>query len=82
MQRNTWLKMNTNKLVAIKQRLIECEYLPEYRDFPLREIQALLKGAEAEILKLNAENGKLKEEVETYNQEIKRLDDLLTKKNM
>jgi peptidoglycan hydrolase CwlO-like protein len=79
MERNSWIRANTALLLNIKQKLIECEYLPEYDDFPLREIQKLLNGAEAEIMRLNSEIHSLKEERKTNVEEIKRLDELVTR---
>lgn len=50
--RNTWVTVNAEKLAGIKHFLIECEYKPEYDDFPIREIQSILNGLEAEVNKL------------------------------
>jgi hypothetical protein len=63
---NNWLTVNARPLVQIKRFLVECEYKPEFEDFPLRPIQKLFNGAEAEI-------GRLQNEVESLRKEIKRL---------
>ena len=63
---NTWIRGNAAPLLQIKGFLTECEYKPEFDDFPLRPIQKLLNGAEAEINRLQNEN-------EIYKQEIRNL---------
>jgi len=50
--RNTWVAINSEKLAAMKLFLTECEYKPEYDNFPIRKIQLLLNGLEAEVNKL------------------------------
>lgn len=60
---NTWIRGHATPLLQIKNFLTECEYKPEFDDFPLRPIQKLLNGAEAEINKLQNEVELLKSEV-------------------
>jgi len=55
MAQNVWLSANKPAMERVKRTLIEYEYRPEFDKFPLRQIQALLQGAEAEILKLQNE---------------------------
>jgi len=69
---NTWTKANTHPLLQIKQFLTECEYKPEYDGFPLRPIQKLLNGAEAEIRKLQLEVDMLKNQVKTLTPKDKK----------
>ncbi len=58
---NTWIRANANQLAQIKKFLTECEYKPEFDEFPLRPIQRLLNGSEAEINRLQHELQMLKE---------------------
>ena len=60
---NSWVRGNSNHLLQIKKFLTECEYKPEFDDFPLRPIQKLLNGAEAEINKLQNDITLLKAEI-------------------
>ena len=60
---NTWIRNNSRPLVQIKGFLTECEYKPEFDEFPLRPIQKLLNGAEAEI-------NRLQNEVECFKKEV------------
>ena len=69
---NTWTKANTHPLLQIKQFLTECEYKPEYDGFPLRPIQKLLNGAEAEIRRLQLEVDMLKKQIKTPPPEDKK----------
>lgn len=75
--RNTWIAMNTQKLLDIKRTLVKCEFLPEYETFPLRDIQLLLNGTEAEIIKLQTEVDMLKEELKKQIKENKRIHELI-----
>lgn len=52
---NSWITLNGHALLQIKKFLTECEYKPEFDDFPLRPIQKLLNGSEAEINRLQNE---------------------------
>jgi len=58
--RNTWVTVNSEKLAKMKLFLTECEYKPEYDKFPIREVQLLLNGLEAEVNKLYNETVALK----------------------
>jgi len=58
--RNTWVTVNGEKLAAMKLFLTECEYKPEYDNFPVRKLQLLLNGLEAEVNKLYNETIALK----------------------
>lgn len=60
---NTWIRGNAHHLLQIKKFLTECEYRPEFDDFPLRPLQKLLNGAEAEINKQQNEISLLKAEI-------------------
>lgn len=60
MSNNTWLTTNARPLEQLKKFLTECEYQPEYDEFPLRPLQKILNGAEAEIRRLHNENAMLK----------------------
>lgn len=60
MSSNTWLTGNAHPLEQMKKFLTECEYKPEFDDFPLRPLQKILNGAEAEIRRLHNENAQLK----------------------
>ena len=64
---NNWLRGNITPLTQIKRFLTECEYLPEFDDFPLRPLQKLLNGAEAEIKRLQIQNDKLTAEMKILN---------------
>lgn len=57
---NTWMLANARPLAQMKQFLTECEYKPEFDDFPLRPLQKILNGAEAEVLRLHNEVETLK----------------------
>ena len=72
---NTWIKTNGAPLLQIKNFLTECEYKPEFDDFPLRPIQKLLNGAEAEINKLQNEIGLFKAEISSLKKTDKPKDD-------
>ena len=65
MSQNTFIRTNAKGIVNLKRRLIESEYLPEYNNFPIREIQRLLNGFEAEVRRLQLEVNNLKNELET-----------------
>ena len=67
---NTWIRGNAAPLLQIKGFLTECEYKPEFDNFPLRPIQKLLNGAEAEINRLQRELELFKSE----NAELKKTD--------
>lgn len=73
MRQNPWIRMNTTKLVNLKQFLTECEFKPEYDNFPLREIQKLFNGFELEIIKLERENQDLKNILDEKNKQIQDL---------
>lgn len=60
MSNNTWLTANAHPLEQMKKFLTECEYKPEFDDFPLRPLQKILNGAEAEVRRLHNENAQLK----------------------
>lgn len=60
---NVWVSRYAKQLVQLKQFLTECEYKPEYDNFPIRTIQTIFNGAEAEINKLQNEVEMLKKEV-------------------
>ena len=60
---NTWLEVNKRFLDQIKRFLTECEYKPEFDEFPIIPIQTILRGAESEIRKLQIKNISLKEEI-------------------
>jgi len=60
---NTWLEVNKRFLDQIKRFLTECEYKPEFDEFPVIPVQTILKGAELEIRKLQIKNISLKEEI-------------------
>lgn len=52
---NSWLNANKRNIEAVKRLMIESEYRPEFQSLPLRTIQQILNGAEAEILRLQKE---------------------------
>jgi hypothetical protein len=52
MAQSTWLAINKKEMDRVHRTMIEAEYVPEYEQLPLRSIQRLLKGAEAEIIRL------------------------------
>lgn len=60
MSSNTFLTTHARPLEQMKKFLTECEYKPEFDDFPLRPLQKILNGAEAEIRRLHNENAQLK----------------------
>lgn len=64
-QQNTFIRTNATNILRIKRRLIESEYLPEYNNFPIREIQRILNGYEAEVRRLQGEVNILKNKIET-----------------
>ena len=64
---NTWLTANARPLAQLKQFLTECEYKPEFDNFPLRPLQKVLNGAEAEVRRLHSECETLKAEVKRLN---------------
>ena len=49
---NAWLLANKRPIEQIKRRMVEMEYKQESVDMPVRAIQSVLQGAEAEILRL------------------------------
>jgi len=49
---NAWLLSNKRPIDQIKKILVEMEFRSEPSRLPTREIQQLLQGAEAEILRL------------------------------
>jgi hypothetical protein len=60
MSNNTWLTVHAHPLEQMRKFLTECEYKPEYDNFPLRPLQKILNGAAAEISRLHNENAQLK----------------------
>lgn len=52
MTQNSWLMANKKNMDDVRRLMIESEYLPEFQKFPLRTIQHIINGAEAEILRL------------------------------
>jgi hypothetical protein len=60
---NTWLEVNKSFFDKIKKFLIECEYKPEYQNFPIILIQKIMNGCIVEIKKLQLENNNLKKEI-------------------
>jgi hypothetical protein len=52
---NSWLNSNKRNIEQIKRIMVEAEYRPEFQSLPLRTIQQVLNGAEAEILRLQKE---------------------------
>ena len=49
---NAWVRSNKRNIENIKRLMVEAEYRPEFQSLPLRTIQQVLNGAEAEILRL------------------------------
>jgi len=49
---NSWLNSSKPTMEKLRKILISAEYLPEYQTFPIRTIEFLLNGAEAEIIRL------------------------------
>lgn len=66
---NKWIQDNKSKLSQLKNFLTECEYKPEFYNFPLVLIRKLLAGAEAEINKLQQENELLKSNIKKFESE-------------
>ena len=54
MRQNSWLAVNKKEIERVKRIMIESEYVPELQSLPLRSIQKLLQGAEAEIRRLHS----------------------------
>jgi hypothetical protein len=52
MTQNAWILSNKKNMEDVKRLMIEFEYRPEFQNFPLRTIQHIINGAEAEILRL------------------------------
>lgn len=52
MSQNAWVLANKRNMEAVKRQMIEAEYRPEFQTLPVKTIQQLLNGAEAEILRL------------------------------
>lgn len=52
MSQNAWLLSNKRPIETVKRMCVEMEYKQEATSLPLRSIQQLLLGAEAEILRL------------------------------
>ena len=52
MAQNAWLLANKRPMEQVKRIMIEMEYKQEATDMPTRNIQQILLGAEAEILRL------------------------------
>lgn len=65
---NTWIQQNTKHLTDIRKFLIECEYKPEFDNFPVRTIQKLLNGLEAELNRLQRENEVMKKTLISSNE--------------
>jgi hypothetical protein len=68
--KNNWLLSNQRNLAGIRRMLIEMEYTPILQDYPLKTMQSLFNGFEAEVNrlqreveKLSIENNKLKKEI-------------------
>lgn len=61
---NHWLSSNKTSLERIRKILIGMEYLPIFQDYPVRTVQGLFNGFEAEVNRLQNENDKLKTELE------------------
>jgi len=68
MSSNTWLTTHAQPLEQMKKFLTECEYKPEFDDFPLRPLQKILNGSEAEIRRLHNENAQLKSALNQLNE--------------
>jgi hypothetical protein len=68
MSSNTFLTAHAHPLEQMKKFLTECEYKPEFDDFPLRPLQKILNGAEAEIRRLHNENAQLKSALKQINE--------------
>jgi len=74
--RNTWLATNGDNLAGMKLFLTECEYKPEFDKFPIRKIQLLLNGLEAEVNRLQNENVLFKKQSDVKKQtDVKKQDD-------
>lgn len=52
MAQNAWLDSNKRNMESVKRLMVEAEYRPEFQSLPLRTIQSIINGAEAEILRL------------------------------
>jgi len=59
---NAWISTNEKTISMILHLLAECEYRPEFDNFPLRVIQKIIVGAKEEILRLQRELDSLKKE--------------------
>lgn len=75
MSSNTFLTAHARPLEQMKKFLTECEYKPEFDDFPLRPLQKILNGAEAEIRRLHNENAQLKSALRQANEMHKAKDE-------
>jgi hypothetical protein len=52
---NSWIVNNEVTIKRVLRALVEAEYRPEYQSLPIRTMESLLKGAEAEIKRLQCE---------------------------
>lgn len=71
---NHWLFSNETNLKRIKRILIEMEYLPIFQDYPIRSIQGLFNGFEAEVNRLQNEVSELKNKNSNLKNELKKKD--------
>lgn len=70
---NHWLSSNKTSLERIRKILIRMEYLPIFQDYPVRTVQGLFNGFEAEVNRLQNENDKLKTENDKLKTELEKL---------
>lgn len=71
---NHWLFSNTTNLGRVRKILIEMEYLPIFQDYPVRTIQGLFNGFEAEVNRLQREVDGLKDENSKLKNELEKLE--------
>lgn len=65
-----WGHLNKKELEKIRRILTESEYKQEFDRLPLRTIQKLFNGAEAEINRLQKDNNNLRRELEELKSKL------------
>lgn len=71
MSNNSWLSMNVPQIEKIKRVMIECEYRPEFRTLPVKDIQRLFNGATKEIERLQRDLDTANVKLDKYEYEEK-----------
>jgi len=60
---NHWLTTHMKMIKDVRRSIIEKGYMPQFQDFPLKQMEFLLNGVEVEIHRLENDNNRLKEKI-------------------